>query len=42
MRLAEPAVTAHCTGDNLPLGERVDVRLTLADVMLRQVRFELA
>ncbi len=42
VRLAEPAVRAHCTGDNLPLGERVEVRLTLADVMRRQVRFELA
>jgi hypothetical protein len=34
-------VTARCAGD-LPLGERVRVRLMLADVMKRQVRFELA
>ena len=37
----EPAVTANCAGD-LPLGERVRVRLTLADVPKRQIRFELA
>ena len=42
VQLLEPAVTAHCVGENLPLGERVDVRLVLADVMQRQVRFELA
>jgi exoribonuclease R len=41
VQLEEPAVTAHCGGD-LPLGERVGVRLTLADVEKRQVRFELA
>jgi exoribonuclease R len=41
VQLTEPAVTAHCGGD-LPLGERVRVRLTLADVAKRQVRFELA
>ena len=41
IQLTEPAVTAHCEGD-LPLGERVRVRLTLADVAKRQVRFELA
>lgn len=41
IQLTEPAVTAHCTGD-LPLGERVTARLTLADVAKRQVRFELA
>jgi exoribonuclease R len=39
IQLTEPAVTAHCKGD-LPLGERVKVRLELADVALRQVRFE--
>ncbi len=39
IQLTEPAVTAHCKGD-LPLGERVKVRLTLADVATRQVRFE--
>ena len=41
IQLTEPAVTAHCKGD-LPLGERVKVRLELADIALRQVRFELA
>lgn len=41
VQLLEPAVTARCQGD-LPLGERVRVRLTLADVTQRQVRFELA
>ena len=38
IQLTEPAVTAHCKGD-LPLGERVRVRLALADVAKRQVRF---
>lgn len=42
VQLADPAVTARCTGTELPLGERVDVRLVLADVEARQVRFELA
>jgi exoribonuclease R len=41
VQLLTPAVTARCQGD-LPLGERVRVRLTLADVVKRQVRFELA
>ncbi|NUT54470.1 MAG: RNB domain-containing ribonuclease [Thermoleophilia bacterium] len=41
VRLVDPAVTAHSAGD-LPLGGRVRVRLTLADVAKRQVRFELA
>jgi exoribonuclease R len=41
VQLLEPAVTARCEGE-LPLGERVRVRLTLADVAKRQVRFELA
>ena len=41
VQLVEPAVTAHCAGD-LPLGDRVRVRLTLAEVVKRQVRFELA
>ena len=40
VQLTEPAVTAHCKG-KLPLGERVRVRLVLADVQARQVRFEL-
>ena len=41
VQLLEPAVTARCEGD-VPLGERVRVRLTLADVAKRQVRFALA
>ena len=41
VQLAEPAVTAHAKGE-LPLGERVRVRLAMADVALRQIRFELA
>jgi exoribonuclease R len=41
IQLTEPAVTAHCEGE-LPLGERVRVRLTLADVAKHQIRFELA
>lgn len=41
VQLEEPAVTAHCEGDDLPLGERVTVRLELADVAKRQVRFAL-
>lgn len=41
VQLAEPAVTAKCEGA-LPLGERVEVRLALADVAKRQVRFVLA
>jgi exoribonuclease R len=38
--IREPAVTARCTGDDLPLGARIRVRLTEADVMRRLVRFE--
>jgi exoribonuclease R len=41
VQLVVPAVTAHCEG-RLPLGERVRVRLVLADVAKRQVRFELS
>ncbi len=41
VQLTDPAVSARCEGD-LPLGEQVDVRLTLADVLKRQVRFQLA
>jgi hypothetical protein len=33
------AVTARCDGQGLPLGERIQVRLELADVMQRQARF---
>jgi exoribonuclease R len=42
VQLRDPAVTARCDGEELPLGERVEVRLELADVMKRQVRFALA
>ena len=41
VQLTHPAVTAHCEGD-LPLGERVSVKLESADVAKRQVRFLLA
>jgi exoribonuclease R len=37
--LDEPAVRARCEGDALPIGERVRVRLTAADVTDRRVRF---
>jgi exoribonuclease R len=40
--IRQPAVTARCRGDDLPLGGRVLVRLEEADVMRRLVRFELA
>jgi exoribonuclease R len=39
--LDEPAVRAQCDGQ-LPVGERLQVRLVAADVAARQVRFELA
>jgi exoribonuclease R len=42
VQLTDTAVAARCVGVDLPLGERVDVRLVLADVVARQVRFELA
>ena len=42
VHLVDPAVAARCAGDDLPLGERVRVRLAVADVARRQVRFELA
>jgi exoribonuclease R len=41
VQIREPAVTARCTGD-LPLGEQIEVRLEVADVMQRLVRFERA
>ena len=43
VQLTEPAVTARCSGRGrkLPLGKRISVRLELADVVLRQVRFVL-
>jgi exoribonuclease R len=37
----DPAVLARCLGD-LPLGERVRARLTVADPATRTVQFELA
>jgi exoribonuclease R len=40
--LDEPAVRGRCTGANLPVGERIDVRLVAADVASRTVRFERA
>jgi exoribonuclease R len=40
VQLVEPAVTARTTGERLPLGERIDVRLAVADVVQRLVRFE--
>jgi VacB/RNase II family 3'-5' exoribonuclease len=40
VQLARPAVLGFCAG-RLPLGQRVSVRLTQADVAQRQVRFEL-
>jgi exoribonuclease R len=39
VQLRDPAVTARCDGNGLPLGERIEVRLELADVLQRQVRF---
>ncbi len=42
VQLADPAVTGRCDGRGLPLGERIEVRLELADVMKRQVRFAAA
>jgi exoribonuclease R len=42
VQLRDPAVTARCEGRDLPLGETVTVRLELADVVQRQVRFSLA
>jgi exoribonuclease R len=41
VQLLEPAVTARSRGE-LPLGERVRVRLAAADVAKRLVRFEVA
>lgn len=42
VQLRDPAVTARCDGPGLPLGGTVSVRLELADVARRQVRFALA
>ncbi|MEP6599948.1 MAG: RNB domain-containing ribonuclease [Actinomycetota bacterium] len=38
--LDEPAVRARCTGSDLPVGERIGVRLIESDVATRAVRFE--
>jgi exoribonuclease R len=40
--LDEPAVRGRCSGANLPIGERIRVRLVSADVAQRTVRFEQA
>ena len=40
VQLREPAVLARCRGDDLTLGEELQVRLVEADVMRRVVRFE--
>lgn len=40
--LDDPAVRAGCEGSDLPVGERIEVRLTAADVNARTVRFERA
>ena len=39
VQLADPAVRARCTGRELPLGERVSVRLVTADPVRREVAF---
>ena len=41
VQLADPAVIARCDGE-LPLGDRVSVRLVQADPATREVRFTLA
>ena len=42
VQLQDPAVEASVAGRDLPLGNRVELRLVEADVALRRVRFELA
>jgi exoribonuclease R len=42
VQLRDPAVTARCNGRDLPLGEQIAVRLELAEVLRRQVRFAVA
>ncbi len=42
VQLRRPPVRAHCDGEGLPLGERVEVRLEEADPMTRALRFALA
>ena len=39
VQLADPAVRARCTGTDLPLGERIEVRLVTADPVRREVAF---
>lgn len=41
VQLTDPAVVARSDGDDLPVGERVRVRLVRADVDAREVRFAL-
>jgi exoribonuclease R len=36
----EPAIRARCTGDNLPVGEKITVTLAEADPKTRSVRFQ--
>jgi exoribonuclease R len=40
--LDDPPVRARCDGAQLPVGQRISVRLTQADVEARQVRFDRA
>jgi len=42
VQLSDPAVAARCDGEDLPLGEEIDVRLAVADVEARRVRFRRA
>ena len=42
VQLADPAVRATCSGADLPLGERVSVRLVTADPVRREVAFTTA
>ncbi|GII78076.1 ribonuclease R [Sphaerisporangium rufum] len=42
VQVTDPAVIARCDGEDLPLGEKVRVRLTCADLTTREVRFTLA
>lgn len=39
IQLLSPAVLARCDGEDLPLGEKVTVRLDEADPLKRRVRF---
>ncbi|WP_308249894.1 RNB domain-containing ribonuclease [Sphaerisporangium fuscum] len=42
VQITDPAVVARCDGDGLPLGEKIQVRLTRADLTTREVRFTVA